>query len=158
MALPSTFSYYDKDDIDLIFKSGSVNTRTDSFGNYVMNSDFNKLNVSESIVSIPLMTYEYKPYELSTTFDFEFREFINDEITPTIALTIQSEELRQTELKLEEVSKQLELLIAEKNNTDRSKAEQMAVKSTIIQLRKTLKEGTDDIDFSTEFPYLPLTK
>lgn len=140
-------------EIDDFEKYGIYDYKFDEGGNLVFKE--NPIYFTEQFVSIPLIDYVYDVQKIISFYNIEFSEFL-----PT---TIQSESITQNiessnlETENKELKEQLSLL-TERVDENITESERLAIKQVILELRISLNQGIAERDFSTTFPYLPLTK
>jgi hypothetical protein len=140
-------------EIDDFEKYGTYDYKFDEGGNLVFKE--NPVYFTEQYLSIPLVDYVYDVQKITSFYNTEFSEFL-----PT---TVQSESITETvgpsdlETENKELKEQLSLL-TEKMDENITESERLAIKQVILELRIALKQGIAERDFSTTFPYLPLTK
>jgi hypothetical protein len=126
----------------------------DDGGNATFNSGSTKFN--ENYISLPLINYSYDNTKIKSFYDLTFKEFVSTtenvsskNVTST-EITQLSEENITLKSKLESLTQ-----TSDANITD---AERLAIKQIILDLRIQLKQGISVRDFSTVFPYIPITK
>lgn len=135
-------------------KSGTYVYEFDEGGNLVFNSS--SLDFHQHFVSLPLANYKYDNVKIGSFYDLEFKEFIPT-LTEITASIVNSPEIEQLTTENTQLKDRLTALtvIADANQTP---AEKLATKQVILDLRIQLGQGVSERDFSTEFPYLPITK
>jgi hypothetical protein len=136
---------------------GTYTYEYDEVGNLIFNSSSN--NFSQVYLGLPLSNFVYDDTKVLNFYDPTFTEFV-----PPASASNSSQDITQVQSDLdaattqnEVLTKQLQDLIAINESTP-SLADQEAAKQVILELRKSLGEGRVDSDFSTDFPYAPVTK
>lgn len=140
-------------EIDTFQKYGTYDYKFDEGGNLVFKK--NPSNFTEQYLSIPLINYVYDNQKISSFYNTEFSEFI-----PTIVeseIISKNQEPSNLETENKELKERLSLL-TERVDENITESERLAVKQIILELRIALKQGIAERDFSTTFPYLPITK
>lgn len=140
-------------EIDNFQKYGVYEYKFDEGGNLIFKK--NPKYFTERYLSIPLIDYVYNDQKINSFYDKEFSEFL-----PTADQTeteIENVEISNLEAENQELKDRLSLL-TEISNENITESEKLATKQVIIELRIALKQGVAERDFSTTFPYLPLTK
>ena len=136
---------------------GIYNYKFDDVGNELLNPSSSTFQ--QVYFSLPFLNYQYNNSKILSFYDPTFIEFIpttssietsvfpQDAIDEINAITYQNLQLQN----------QLETLVnvSEQNS---SNADTELVKTTLINLRIQLGQGTTSSDFDTVFPYLPLDK
>lgn len=139
--------------IDDFEKYGTYEYKFDEGGNLIFKK--NPTNFTEQYVSIPLINYVYDDQKINSFYNTEFLEFI-----PTsneIESNTENQNLINIETENQELKDRLSLL-TEKVDQNITESERLATKQVIIDLRISLNQGVSERDFSTSFPYLPITK
>lgn len=146
-------------DIAKFERYGTYSYEYDEAGNIILNS--NSFNFSNIFIAFNLINFKYDENKITSFYDSEFKEFIPTEQTQKSVDQINvdqiQEELTSEKLKNEELTSKLNDLIDQTNNND-STAKTLATKQVILELRKALKQGNVDSDFSEDFPYAPIKK
>jgi len=140
-------------EIDDFQKYGTYNYTFDEGGNLVFKKT--PSTFTEQYLSIPLIDYVYDDQKISSFYNIEFSEFFpeNVQTETTDSITTSSVlENENTQLK-EQLS-----LITQKADENMTESERLATKQVILELRISLKQGVTERDFSSTFPYLPITK
>lgn len=140
-------------EIDAFQKYGTYDYKFDEGGNLVFKK--NPTKFTEKYLSIPLTNYVYNGQKISSFYNTEFLEFVPT-IGPTTSV-IKYQESSELELENKELKERLTLL-TEKADENITESERLAIKQIILELRISLKQGEAERDFSTTFPYLPITK
>lgn len=129
----------------------------DSVGNVIFNSSSN--DFSQVYLAFPLQNFVYDGGKIQSFYDPAFVEFL-----PTTGSQKMSADAEQLQAELDsekaknkEMTQQLNTLIAA-SETSSSVADKEATKQVILELRKALKQGRVDSDFSDDFPYTPIKK
>lgn len=135
-------------------KSGTYDYQFDEGGNLVFNSSSADFN--QHFLSIPLANYKYENVKINSFYDLGFKEFIPT-TTEVTASTVVSPEVTQLQAENQQLQDKLTALtvIADANQTE---SDILATKQVILSLRIQLGQGTSERDFSTVFPYQPITK
>jgi hypothetical protein len=140
-------------EIDNFQKYGTYDYEFDEGGNLIFKK--NPEHFTEQYLSIPLIDYVYSDQKIGSFYNTEFSEFF-----PTVVQTetpIENQEISNLEIENQELKERLSVL-TEKVDESITDAERLAIKQIIIELRIALKQGIAERDFSTTFPYLPITK
>lgn len=140
-------------EIDTFQKYGTYDYKFDEGGNLVFKK--NPSEFTEKYLSIPLIDFEYDNQKVNSFYNTTFSEFIptiEESQTTTESLVPSNLENENKELK-----EKLSLLI-ERVDENITESERLAIKQVILELRISLKQGIAERDFSTTFPYLPITK
>lgn len=137
---------------------GTYSYEFDNVGNLTFNSS--STDFHQVYLSLPLKNIVYNNSKIQTFYDVQFTEFIPQ--LSTTASASSSADVLQTQLQSvqqENISlkSQLDDLILQTELTS-SAADQQAVQQVILELRKALGQGRVDSDFSTTFPYTPISK
>lgn len=135
-------------------KNGIYVYQFDEGYNLTFNNSSNDFH--QHYVAIPLTNYAYDNAKINSFYELEFKEFVPTTTIVEVAPTISAEVVQLTQ-ENEELKTKLNELV-DTSNTNMSEAERLAMKQVIIDLRIQLKQGVAERDFSTTFPYLPLTK
>jgi len=135
-------------------KNGTYVYRFDEGWNLVFNTSSADFN--QHYVSIPLENYKYDNTKIKSFYDLSFKEFVPT-TTETTVETVVSQDVANLQAENEALQGKLTALtvLADANQTP---SQILATKQVIIGLRIQLNQGSSEIDFSTEFPYLPNTK
>jgi len=107
-------------------------------------------------VAIPLTNYAYNNTKIKSFYDLSFKEFVPTTVAAKTELVV-SPEVSQLTQENEELKTKLNQLV-ETSDANITESERLAIKQVILGLRIQLKQGVAERDFSTTFPYLPLTK
>jgi len=136
--------------------NGTYTYNFDEGGNLIFNSSSPEFE--KNYLSVPLENCNYDNTKIKSFYDLEFKEFIPTSTT-TIVETTQpvSSEVIQLTQENEDLKNKLTIL-TETADANITEPERLATKQVIIDLRIGLKQGIAERDFSTTFPYLPLTK
>jgi hypothetical protein len=140
-------------------KDGTYEYKFDSVGNLYFNSS--STDFSQVYLSLPLNNIVYNNAKIETFYDPEFSEFVpntgSSDITSSIeALTQQLSIIQQENVGLQS---QLDNVVAQNAATSATNGpNQLSIQQVILELRKALGQGRVDSDFSTTFPYTPITK
>lgn len=140
-------------EIDNFQKYGTYEYKFDEGGNLVFKKDPSYF--SEQYLSIPLVDYIYNNLKVSSFYNLEFSEFVPTVIPSEVET--KNQELVNLETENEGLKEQLSLL-TEKVDENITESERLAIKQIILELRIALKQGVAERDFSSTFPYLPITK
>jgi hypothetical protein len=136
---------------------GIYDYRFDEGDNVVANSS--SAQFYYNYLCLPLSDSNYDKKSIESYYDVNFVEFLPTSTVQEENITISNSDLinKNTELESENVRlrSQIDDLIAQ-SESDSSVAENQAVKRIILDLRITLKQGKEDRDFSTDFPYMPI--
>jgi hypothetical protein len=135
-------------------KMGTYDYIFDEGGNLVFNSSSSEFN--QNYVSIPLADYAYNLAKITSFYDLDFKEFIPT-VTVIDTAPVVSSEVTQLTQENQDLRTKLDVLTAT-SDANITESEKLAIKQIILDLRIQLKQGIADRDFSTTFPYLPLTK
>jgi len=143
--------------IDQFQTAGAYDYKFDEVGNVIANSS--SAIFQYNYLCLPLMDVVYDPKSIESYYNVEFEEFLPAEETIDETETqpsIFTEELENVKAENEELKTKLDdlVLASEESSTE---AERQATKDVIIELRKALKQGVEDKDFSEEFPYTAKT-
>lgn len=140
-------------EIDAFQKYGTYDYKFDEGGNLVFKK--NPSEFTEKYLSIPLIDFEYDNQKVNSFYNTTFSEFIPTVEEPQTT----TENLISSNLETEnrELKEKLSLLI-ERVDENITESERLAIKQVILELRIALKQGIAERDFSTTFPYLPITK
>lgn len=135
---------------------GTYDYKFDEVGNVIVNSS--STTFQYNYLCLPLMDVVYDPKSIESYYNVQFEEFlptveIIDEISDT---PVGMEELENIKAENEELKTRLDDLVLESEDNS-TEAERQATKDVILELRKSLKEGVEDRDFSEEFPYTAKT-
>jgi hypothetical protein len=135
-------------------KSGTYDYQFDEGGNLVFNSSSADFN--QHFLSIPLANYKYENVKIQSFYDLGFKDFIPTTSVVTASAVISSE-VTQLTTENQSLKDQLTALtvIADANQTQ---SDILATKQVILSLRTQLGQGISERDFSTVFPYQPITK
>lgn len=140
-------------EIDAFQKYGIYDYKFDEGGNLVFKK--NPVYFTEQYLSVPLIDYVYDNQKINSFYNTEFSEFIpTTSISETIVKSQESVNLETENVEL----KDRLLLLTEKLDENITESERLAIKQVILELRIALKQGVAERDFSTTFPYLPITK
>jgi len=142
-------------EIDIFEKYGTYDYKFDVGGNLVFKK--NSIYFNEHYISIPLIDYIYDDTKINSFYDTEFSEFIPETNSTEIFSENQVFSNQNLEIENRELKNRLDLL-TEKVDENITESERLAIKQVIIELRIALKQGVSERDFSTIFPYLPITK
>jgi hypothetical protein len=136
-------------------KTGNYTYQIDGGDNLLINTGSSNFN--QNYISIPLNNDNYDVIKLNSFYPIAFTEFIS----PILTITTSS---------LEDVTTQLSQSLMDNSNLqtqltsltnllqdNTSSAEVLAAQQTIISLRIANNQGTSSADFSSTFPYNPLT-
>lgn len=136
-------------------RDGTYEYKFDEGGNLNFSEPTNIFE--EKYVSIPLINYRYNNIKILSLYDLKFREFVPTTIDISVISNTTTDRVNDLVTENEKLKEKLNVLtiISDANMTD---AERVAIKQIIIELRVQLKQGIAERDFSTTFPYLPLTK
>jgi len=136
-------------------RNGTYNYNFDEGGNLIFNTS--SLQFEQNYISIPLINCNYDNTKILSFYNLDFKEFI-----PTVSITSQvtqsvSPEITQLTQENQDLKDKL-LVLTETSDANITDSERLAIKQIILDLRISLKQGIAERDFSTTFPYLPLTK
>lgn len=136
-------------------RNGVYNYRFDDVGNQILNPSSSIFE--ENYVAFPLTNVYYNQDRILSFYNPNFTEFSTSSAvtasSPVLPDTLQ-QQLDETALQNQVLQQQLTDLI-QTTQADSTTADTQAVKDVIIQLRIQLGQGTQDSDFSEDFPYLP---
>ena len=146
-------------DIDNFEKFGTYTYEFDEAGNVIANSQSNKF--SQTYLAFTLGNFNYNKGKVESFYDPEFVEFIPtsqvEQQQTEEEIQVMQENLDAEKVKNEQLTQQLTDLIEQTESSD-SVAEEMATKQVILELRKALREGDVESDFSKDFPYTSIEK
>lgn len=140
-------------EIDTFQKYGTYEYKFDEGGNLVFKK--NPSDFTEQYLSVFLVDFGYDNQKITSFYNTTFSEFIPTVDQQQVITEIPVSSNLETENK--ELKEQLSLLI-EKVDGNITESERLAIKQVILELRIALKQGIAERDFSTTFPYLPITK
>lgn len=135
---------------------GEYDYKFDEVGNVIVNSS--SAEFSYNYLSLPLLDFYYDNKAVESYYDVNFTEFIP--VKTNVSPVVNTEEIQQNNQQLLEENTKLKQKIEEfvqLSETDSSISENEAVKRVILDLRMELKQGESDKDFSTDFPYTPIS-
>jgi len=137
---------------DFVFH-GTYSYKFDEIGNVILNPSSSVFQ--EHYVLFNLRNTVYNDNKIKTFYNTEFTEFVK----PVEQSIAQSSAAAQNEL--DSVKKENETLkgqldsIIKESEQDGNRAEAIAIKDIILELRISLGQGKTESDFESEFPYLP---
>jgi hypothetical protein len=164
---------FNKEELDNLLKTGSIVNNVDSTGNYNISFDdiTEESKIGDYLVGVPVEKTVQKQDQVETFFSVDFEEFtsvegvdteedISDlysEIEEEQENRIEEEQLLQAQI--DELSSILDKEM-ERNVKFKEEASEMytATKDLIISQRIQNGEGKSKDDFSSKFPFLPLTQ
>ena len=135
-------------------KNGIYVYQFDEGSNLTFNNS--SLDFHQHYVAIPLTNYAYDNAKIKSFYDLDFKEFAPTTVIAEVAPVV-SAEMTQLTQENEELKSKLNELVAT-SDANITESERLAMKQVILDLRIQLKQGVAERDFSTAFPYLPLTK
>lgn len=131
---------------------GDYDYKFDEVGNVIVDSS--SMEFSHNYLSLPLLNLNYDAKKIESFYDVNFTEFspaiVQDQPPSDILEPVNFELLEenaQLKIKIDELIKLSE--------SDSSIASNEVVKQVILDLRIALKQGIEERDFSTDFPYTP---
>lgn len=133
---------------------GVFGYKFDDVGNVILNPSSSI--IQEHLVLFQLTNTNYNVNKIETFYDTEFVEFQKPVETSSVVLSDQTQsEIDAFKRENENLKTQLGNIIndSEQNSTS---ADNQSIKDIIIQLRIQSGEGKTEVDFDTEFPYLPI--
>lgn len=136
-------------------KHGTYEYVFDVGGNLVFNPnspDFNK-----NYVSIPISNYVYDNNKISSFYNLQFTEFINEKLVVGLIEPVINPVVEELQFENESLKEQLTTLTNNSTNS-MNDSEKLAFKQVIIDLRIALNQGNSALDFSEDFPYTPIKK
>jgi len=137
---------------DFVFH-GTFNYKFDEVGNVILNPSSSIFQ--EHYVLFNLRNTVYNENKVKTFYNTEFVEFVK----PVEQATSLSGSAAQTEL--DSIKKENETLkgqldsIIQESEQDGNRADAIAIKDIILELRISLGQGKTESDFESDFPYLP---
>ena len=139
-------------DISNFQKYGTYTYSFDGTGNMTFN--ISSSNFNQVYVAFPLVNVIYNQTKVKVLYDPTFVEFVPPVAETTSSIDLQSD-LADAQVQNTELQSQLSDVIASMSITS---SNQQAVQQVILELRKSLGQGRVDSDFSSDFPYTPITK
>ncbi|HOS15957.1 MAG TPA: hypothetical protein PKX15_02925 [Bacteroidales bacterium] len=137
-------------------KNGTYTYKFDNSGNAIFNEKSSKF--SHVYLSIPLSNPVMDENKINKFYNVEFEEFIpvtSSIKEESIAMSVFTQQMEILKEENESLKTKLDSAILA-SESNRSVADQMAIKQTILGLRIALGEGRVESDFSEDFPYTPL--
>ena len=145
-------------DIQNFQRYGTYTYEFDSVGNMVFNTS--SADFSQVYVSFGLNNFVYDDGKIASFYNPTFTEFIpavtSSNFTQADVQDLQNQLDTATTQSLL-LQDQLNQLIAV-NETTQPTGRDEATKQVILELRESLGQGRVESDFSTDFPYAPMTK
>lgn len=140
-------------EIDNFLKYGVYNYKFDEGGNLVFKK--NPEYFTDKYLSVSILNYVYDDQKINSFYNTEFSEFFPTNVVSETVVKTQN--FSDLETQNQELKERLSFLI-EKVDENITESERLAIKQVILDLRIALKQGIAERDFSTSFPYLPITK
>lgn len=157
---PSFLNKFSNADVEQVFIDGNIVPNVDMYGN--LNLISNSTVVSASIVGFLLEKQIYNTDYINNYYSPTFTEFtatpsyVSPDTASNQMVALQGQ-LQQTQTQLDLTKIQLNTVISQSSGMGELRAEQSASMALAIALRIQLGEGSSQSDFSTVYPWLPLT-
>lgn len=145
------------EDVETFKNTGEFDNNQDSYGNIqLVFSAAQSMDGNKNYVKVPLKTIEYNELKITDTEQINFTELQTDESEEkgNIDFVLEQYNVLLAENKI--LNETVNSLVEKYENSD-DKSVIDALKNTIIELRIQLGQGNVVADFSTDFPFLPLT-
>lgn len=134
---------------------GTYTYKFDNVGNVVLN--LSSSNFNQVYVAFPLQNAIFDNSKIETMYNVNFEEFIPQaEMTSSVNVDDLLQQITTIQFENKSLKTQLDSVVVQSETA--TAADQLAAKQVILELRKTLGEGTLDTDFSDTFPYTPIRK
>ena len=133
---------------------GTYSYKFDDVGNIILNPSSSVFQ--EHYVQLRLTNATYDENKIKTFYNTEFVEFIKpvEESQASSSFATQTE-VDSIKKENEDLKSQLNDIISQSEQNS-SAADIQAIKDIILQLRIELGQGKSELDFESEFPYLPI--
>ena len=157
---PQFLSKFSNSDVEQVFIYGNLVPNVDMYGN--LNLISNSSVPSASIIGFPLEKKLYDKDYINNYYNPQFTEFtatpsyVSSDTSSNQVVALQTQ-LQQTQTQLDLTQTQLDTVISQSSNMGELQAEQSASMALAISLRIQLGEGSAASDFSSVYPWLPLT-
>jgi len=157
---PTFLSKFSNANIEQVLIDGNLVPNVDMYGN--LNLISNSTVVSSSIVGFPLEKQLYNTDYITNYYNSTFTEFtatpsyVSPDTSSNQMVALQSQ-LQQTQTQLDLTNVQLNNVISQSAGLGELRANQTASMALAISLRIQLGQGSSPSDFSTVYPWLPLT-
>lgn len=139
--------------INSFISNGNFDYQFDSVGNVILETSSSKFQ--RNYLAFKLSNFAYDIQKIEQFSDSSFKEFIPEKPKTGVLdnSQIKSPEVEENEFLKSEVQSLTSII-----NSNISDAERQASRDVIVELRIKNGEGKYDVDFSQDFPYLPLPK
>ena len=143
-------------EIEEFEQRGDYTYQLDGGGNLLINEQ--SLNFNQHYISIPINNTNYNISKIETFYPIEFTEFISPVTSSIISQSVDNLNLQLSQSLATNavLMTQLDsLIMSQQSNTDAAVIS--ASQQIIVGLRISLGQGKTVSDFSSAFPYLPIS-